>query len=154
MSLILSREILERVRTYDEFIDLALALGKSDRTGLFEFLFAQAISGGPGSGVAAGLLVEIEPKTTQTCKELLEEVAKSNWNVSEKKVPFYFISQFGKRGLIGAYEDYVKEATLTDAQKQRVGTIIYWTAGSTANLIRAYHDWPWREAEIENETPS
>ncbi|TXI90190.1 MAG: hypothetical protein E6Q34_09435 [Burkholderiaceae bacterium] len=149
MSLKLSNELLEHVRNYDEFIDLALAMGDADRMELFEFLFSRAMSGGRVGAIAARLLVEIEPKPTRNCEELLDEVAKSNWNVSVKEVPFYFISQFGKRGLISAYENYINDAILTDMQKQRVGTIIYWTAGSTANLIRGYHDWPWLEAEDE-----
>ena len=135
------------VKDYDAFVDLSLELGCDDEKALFEFLFCQAISGGRTGDIAARLLIEIEPAPTRSCEELLDDVAKSQWDVSAKEVPFFFISQFGKRGLLESYGAFIKNSVLNDEQKLRVGTIIYWTAGPTANLVRAYHDWPWREAD-------
>lgn len=145
MTVNLSREILEHVKTYDEFSDLALLLSQADQGALFDFLFIQAISG--PSGVAGALLVEIDPAPTRTCEQLLDDVAKSNWNVSAKEIPFYLISQFGKLSVKSSYQSYVKTANLTDLQKRRVGTIIYWMTAPTASLVRAHHDWPWTELE-------
>lgn len=147
MKMNLTIERLSAVGNYDAFVDLALELGGGDEEALFEFLFFQAISGGGTGDIAARLLIEIEPAPTRSCDDLLDAVAKSQWDVSMKEVPFFFIAQFGKQGLRDSYDAFIKKATLTDEQKLRVGTIVYWTAGATANLIRGYHDWPWLEAD-------
>jgi len=141
------RQRITNITDYDAFVDLALELSGGDVTDLFEFLFSEAISGGRTGGQAACLLIEIDPPPTRDCQALLGEVAKSKWDVSTKEVPFFLISWFGKPGLIESYNLFIKEADLTTEQKQRVATIIYWTAGPTAQLIRSYHDWPWHEAE-------
>lgn len=143
----LTLERFERVVNYDAFVDLALELSTTPQTELFNFLFTQSISGGRVGSVAACLLVEIDPTPTRSCEELLAEIAKSNWNVSTKEVPFFLISWFGKHFLNDAYRSFMQEASLTHEQKQRVGTIIYWTSSPTANLIRSFHDWPWRETD-------
>lgn len=135
------------VADYDAFIDLALELGINRGAELFDFLFAQSISGGGVGGTAACLLVEIDPPPTRSCEELLAEIAKSSWDVSTKEVPFFLITWFGKQLLADAYRSFIEEANLTPEQKRRVGTVLYWTASPAANLIRSYHDWPWREAD-------
>lgn len=138
---------IESVSNYDVFVDLMLELSKSQDSELFDLLFSHSLSGGKGSGVAAYLLIEIDPSPTRSCEDLLEEIAKSKWNVSMKEVPFFLISWFGKRSLKNAYDSFIDQANLTPEQKQRVGTIIYWASRPAANLIRSYHDWPWREAD-------
>jgi hypothetical protein len=154
MNHLLSRDHLRKVRTYDDFIDLSLSLGSIKKSDIFDFLFSIAISRREdpediAPGIAGGLLVELEPKHTRSCEELLNEIAKSGWDVSLKEVPFYLITQFGKWSLIGTYNAYISQASLNDEQRRRVQTVVYWTAGSSANLIRALHDWPWREDEGE-----
>ncbi|MDO8065120.1 MULTISPECIES: hypothetical protein [unclassified Janthinobacterium] len=141
----LTLQRFERVVNYDDFVALALELSTSPQQELFNFLFTQSISSGRGASVAACLLVEIDPTPTRSCEELLAEIAKSKWNVSTKEVPFFLISWFCKHFLNDAYRSFMQEASLTHEQKQRVGTIIYWTLSPTANLIRSFHDWPWHE---------
>lgn len=146
----IARQRMQNLTGYDAFVDLALELGGSDIAGIFDFLFSETIAGGRTSQLAGRLLIEIDPEPTRTCEALLSEVAHSKWDVSTKEVPFFFISWFGKRGLLEGYQRFIEEADLNAEQKQRVGTIIYWTAGSAAQLIRSYHDWPWREADDLN----
>lgn len=143
----LTRQRIESVANYDAFVDLALELGTNPEPQLFDFLFAHSLLGGRVGGVAACLLVETDPAPTRSCEKLLAEIATSKWDVSTKELPFFLISWFGKRFLKDAYRSFIQTANLTSEQKQRVGTIIYWTAGPAANLIRSYHDWPWREAD-------
>ncbi|MES2016654.1 MAG: hypothetical protein V4484_09170 [Pseudomonadota bacterium] len=138
---------IESVSNYDAFVDLMLELSTSKPPELFDFLFTHSISGGKGSGVAACLLIEIDPSPTRSCVQLLEEISRSKWNVSTKEVPFFLISWFGKHSVKEAYGSFIAEADLTPEQKQRVSTIIYWTSTPAANLIRSYHDWPWRESD-------
>ncbi|QYF93992.1 hypothetical protein KY495_01755 [Massilia sp. PAMC28688] len=138
---------IESVPDYDAFVDLALELGTNSGAELFDFLFTQSLAGGRAGGLAACLMVEIDPRPTRCCKELLAEIARSNWDVSTKEVPFYLITWFGKHFLMDAYRSLIEETRLTPEQQQRVSTILYWTASPTANLIRSYHDWPWRAAE-------
>ena len=142
----LTRQRIESIANYDAFVDLALELGTIPEPQLFDFLFAHSLLGGGVGGIAARLLVETDPAPTRSCEELLAEIATSNWNVSTKELPFFLISWFGKQFLNDAYRAFIQTAILTSDQKQRVGTIIYWTASPAANLIRSYHDWPWREA--------
>ncbi|MFC5479347.1 hypothetical protein [Massilia suwonensis] len=144
-NLILRR--IQDVSNYDAFVELELELSRGQETHLFDFLFTHSISGGRGGGVAACLLIEIDPAPTRSCKELLAEIAKSKWNVSTKEVPFFMISWFGKRTVRNTCQGLIGEANLTPEQTQRVSTIIYWTNSPAANLIRSYHDWPWREAD-------
>lgn len=143
----LIRRRIESVSNYDAFVDLMLGLSTSNQPELFDFLFTHSISGSKGSGVAAYLLIEFDPPPTRSCAQLLEEIAKSKWNVSTKEVPFFLISWFGKNSVKDAYASFIAEADLTPEQKQRVGTIIYWTSAPAATLIRSYHDWPWRESD-------
>jgi hypothetical protein len=142
----LTRQRIESVANYDAFVDLVLELGTNPEPQLFDFLFAHSLLGGRVGDVAARLLVETDPAPTRSCEELLAEIATSKWDVSVKELPFFLISWFGKRFLKDAYRSFIQTADLTSEQKQRVGTIIYWTAGPAANLIRSHHDWPWREA--------
>lgn len=144
------RERMQNLTGYDAFVDLALELGGRNVAGIFDFLFSEAIAGGRTGGLTARLLIEIDPAPTRTCKALLSEVAHSKWDVSTKEVPFFFISWFGKQGLIEAYHLFIEEADLNAEQKQRVGTILCWTAGPAAQLIRSYHDWPWHEVDDLN----
>lgn len=137
---------MESVANYDTFVDLALELGTHPAPQRFDFLFAHSISGGRVGGVAARLLIETDPEPARSCEELLAEIATSKWDVGTKEVPFFLISWFGKRFLEDAYRSFIQTAELTPEQKQRVGTIIYWTAPPAASLIRSYHDWPWLEA--------
>lgn len=143
----LIRQQMESVANYDAFVDLALELGTHPAPQRFDFLFAHSISGGRVGGVAARLLIETDPAPTRSCEQLLAEIAMSKWDVSTKEVPFFLISWFGKRYLKELYGSFIQTADLTPEQKQRVGTILYWTASPAANLIRSYHDWPWREAD-------
>ena len=150
-----TRDQLSSVECYDDFVALYLSVGKVSSSELFNFLFKTAISSrihpaDKSPSFAAALLVELEPKHTRPCEELLDEIARSGWNVSCTGVPFYLITQFGKWSLIDSYNSYVSRASLNEEQHRRVQTIRYWTAGSSASLIRSHHDWPWRESEEED----
>lgn len=146
MTFKLTSEKIAAASDYDGFVTLMLELGCEDGTEFFEFLFTEAISGSPNGTVAARLLVELEPKPTCGCEELLEAVAKSKWDVSVTEVPFYLIVQFGKPVLLESYDAYIRKAELSGDQKQRIGALIYWIAPPAADLIRAHHNWPWTEA--------
>lgn len=148
----LSRDELSKISSYDEFVDLSLRLDSANKSELFNFIFPISISarefdGDKSPGVAARLLVAIEPAHTRSCELLLDEIAKSKWDVSCKSIPFYLITQFGKSQLKAHYNNYISYAKLSEEQKRRVGTIIYWSAGPSADLVSSYHDWPWRESE-------
>ena len=145
----LENKLLENIKDYyDDFWDLRLKLEGVDESRLFDFLFPIAIScrGTYINGTAGCLLVELEPKHTRNCSQLLDEIANSKWDVSLKNVPFYLISQFGRWNLKEEIDKYLSNSEKTKQQKQYVGSVWYWASQPTHELAKDFHYWEWEKA--------
>jgi hypothetical protein len=148
----LSRQDLAHVTKYEEFFELRQRIAREHPEGLAEFLLNTAMAnlGDKADGVAGRLLIELEPRCPVSCEQVLDQVSKSNWNVSFKELPFYLISQFGKWNVLRAVESVAGAASLTGEQRVRVEGIAYWARMPTSELAKPLHYWEWQEV-IEDE---
>ena len=148
----LNKEDLKGIENYDAFFALSRKLSVLPEADIFNFLFPIAISEreGGASGIAGKLLIDLEPKHTRSCSELVEEIARSNWFVSFKEVPFYLVSQFGKWTLAEEVRLYLKNPTATEAYRRRAESIWYWASQPSSKLSNDLHYFEWQEA-IEGE---
>lgn len=145
-------EDLKNVQSYDDFFALSLKLSSSNEDDLFNFLFPIAISDreSKAPSIAGMLLIDLEPKHTRHCSELINEVANSNWFVSFKEVPFYLVSQFGKWNLESEIKAFLLQSGLTENQRKRAESIWHWASSPSAKLSYDLHYFEWQEV-IENE---
>jgi hypothetical protein len=107
--------------------ELRQQLGHLPPDSVFRALFPIAIDfqGDGASQVAAQMLVDLEPQCPVSCEDALRMVGEGRWNVSDKLVPFYLISQFGKFRLAEAIETVVGEGLGEEARVMVTG-IGYW----------------------------
>jgi hypothetical protein len=143
---------LKGIESYDDFFSLSKKLSTLNEEDLFNFLFPISISKREGntSGTAGMLLIDLEPKHTRSCAELIDEIANSDWFVSFKEVPFYLVSQFGKWNLASEIKEYLKKSGLTESQRRRVESVWYWASSPSAKLSYDLHYFEWQEV-IESE---
>lgn len=143
----LTRSVLAEVKNYDQYFDLSMSISGIEESELFSFLFSTAVSGrSDGSDSIAGkLLIDLEPKAFKSCKELILEIAASSWDVSNKEIPHYLVSQFGKWNLLETYNQTVPYSNLLPQEKKRAESIMYWALLPTASLSKPLHYWEWQE---------
>ena len=147
----LSHQDLIHITKYEDFFELRQRVARERPEGLAEFLLntATANLGDMADGVAGRLLIALEPECPFSCEQVLQLVSESTWNVSYKELPFYLISQFGKRNVLLAAERLASAAPPGE-QRSRVEGISYWAGMPTSELTKPLHYWEWQEA-IEGE---
>src|SRR3954469_16464631 len=90
----------------------------------FHLLFTLATQDvGKSNLFAAALLIELEPPCPVDCEVALRTLASGCWQVSDHCVPFYLISQFGKKRLIEAVAIVSNE--LDGERRDRVKSVAY-----------------------------
>jgi hypothetical protein len=144
-----TREMLSSIKTYDDFFALCRSLSAVEESTLFEFLFPIAISAHSGdnaNSIAGFALLELEPKCQMSCEETVEAISNSRWDVSNREIPFYLISQFGKWRVGEAVTAFLKNPRKTDEQKRYVETIWYWAGLPSIKLAEKLFYWEWQEA--------
>ena len=72
---------------------------------------------------AAALLIELEPPCPVDCEVALRTLGSGCWQVSDHKVPFYLITQFGKLRLIEAVAIVSNE--FDGERRHQVNTVAY-----------------------------
>jgi hypothetical protein len=95
--------------------------------------------------MASFLLASIDPPPARGCKELLLELAGASWDLSNKVLPFYLVTQFGKAQLLDTIEQLVRGAT-DSALKIKLEGVAYWAKMPTADLAEPLHYFVWEEA--------
>ncbi|HEX4610835.1 MAG TPA: hypothetical protein VH092_21780 [Urbifossiella sp.] len=83
------------------------------------------------------MLVDPEPGCPVSCEDALRMVAAGRWNVSDKLVPFYLITQFGKLRLAAAIET-VAAGVLGREARVMVTGVGYWARLPTVEMISWY----------------
>ncbi|MEO1034296.1 MAG: hypothetical protein AAFX44_01935 [Pseudomonadota bacterium] len=135
----------------EAFTKLYLELQHHDRAELFEAIWPLAISE-PVDGTpttANYLLVKLDLPTDRTCEELLADIRDRYWNLSNKIIPFYLVTKFGKQNVIDCVKKMAGE--LSDGeQKRKVEGVGYWANHPPENLIEPMHYFEWEEV-IEGE---
>lgn len=143
----LTREMLLSIRSYEEFFSFCQSLRKTDAHTVFEFLFSIAISArGDGANSRAGLaLIELDPRCPVSCAEVIETIAASSWDVSNREIPFYLISQFGKWPLAAAIQEFCERPDVSEQQRKCVESIWYWAGSPSARLTVNLFYWEWQK---------
>jgi len=152
---VLDQKLLKNIKNYDALSELSRELSSYPQDELFNFLFPIAISCRSSyiNGTAGYLLIDLEPKHTRECAELLNEIAHSRWDVSNREIPFYLVTQFGKWNLEKEIKDYVASNELTESEIRIVETIWYWASSPSVTLCEDLHYFEWQEV-IEGEESS
>jgi hypothetical protein len=110
----------------------------------FSLLFPIAAEYGMdgADGVAAQLLAELEPLCPVSCEEALLTLARGDWYVSDERVPFYLLYQFGRRELFASVEKVLAEGGLSPREANKVSTVEYWARLPTLRLAERISEYP------------
>ena len=148
----LNRDQLAKIKNYDDFFKVRQAVANLSGTELFNSLFPLSIENlGDGADSFAGLLlIELDPKHELTLADMLLKIAKSKWNVSNREIPFYLVSQFGKWNVLNKVNELLKSGSFNAEEKNYLETVNYWASGSASSLSEPLHYFEWQEV-IERE---
>jgi hypothetical protein len=148
----LNRDKLAKIKTYDDFFEVRQAVASLSSTELFNSLFPVSIENlGDGADSYAGLLlIELDPKHELTLEDMLLKIAKSKWNVSNREIPFYLVSQFGKWNVLNKVKELLKDGSFNEEEKKYLETVNYWASGPASGLSEPLHYFEWQEV-IERE---
>ena len=141
------REALRRLLTDRKrpggFPRLRAEFAQQEPAAIFHALFPIAVEylGDGADYVAAQLLVDLEPACPVSCRDALLTVAFGEWQLSDRLVPFYLITQFGKPGLQRAAEELLAEAELSGSQATAVSGVAYWAGFPAVQLLEPFVDW-------------
>lgn len=143
----LSRQHLASVRNYEEFFTLCQSLAKCQPEQVYDFVLPVALSNEQDQAqvIAGRILIELEPRCRDACRELLLTIARSNWDLSLREVPFYLVAQFGKWNLLREINEFVVSPGLSQEQRVRVEGIGYWASFPASELTKPFHYWEWQE---------
>jgi hypothetical protein len=135
------------VVTYDDYLALYRWLLESDRSSLFVPLWDMAIRErwDGRRAMASFFLVSIDPPPPRECRELLLELANANWDLSNKILPFYLVTHFGKAQLLGAIGELMGSST-DSSQRVKLEGVAYWASMPAADLAAPLHYFTWEEA--------
>jgi hypothetical protein len=146
MSIEVPRSWLAAVRSYADLGRIRDELRTHNGPDLFRALFAVAVDyrADGASDFASCLLADLEPPCPLSCREALVQLAAGSWNPSDRLVPFYLITQFGKRELGRAIEALLAVAG-PGVERSRLEGVQYWAELSAAVLIAGHLEGRWRE---------
>jgi len=143
----LNRDKLAKIKTYDDFFEVRQAVASLSSTELFNSLFPISIEniGDSADSFAGLLLIELDPKHELTLENMLLKIAKSKWNVSNREIPFYLVSQFGKWNVLNKVNELLKDVSFNEEEKNYLETVNYWASGPPSGLSEPLHYFEWQE---------
>jgi len=144
---------LNCISNYSDFTGLNNELNRLDKPFLFNTLFELAISNRNElpAEMAGYCLVALEPKFTRNCNDLINEIATSDWYLSDKSIPLYLNSQFGKWTVKSSIDEILSDKELTRNEKIKIEGIWYWSRMPNSYLSGDLCYWQWQEAIEGNE---
>ena len=107
----------------------------------FELIFQKALNGFLFQ--ASFLLLYYNPTPSEGLSNLLLEISKSKWDISDKFIPFYLISQFGRINLKREANVLITSNVLSNSQKERLNSFLYQALQPSAQLLTHYFQWEW-----------
>jgi hypothetical protein len=148
----LLQDQLASIHAYDDFINICKSLAVQDKRTIFDSLFAIAIQniGDRSDQIAGYALIELEPKCPFTCSQAIETIANSRWDISNREIPFYLVSQFGKWHLEKEIATFLSSPNISEQQRILVDSIWYWAKIPSAKLADRLHYWEWEEVIEKN----
>ncbi len=111
---------------------------------MYSLLFPIAVNfkADGADGHAGQLLAELEPRCPVSCEEAILTVVRSRWwQVSDERVPFYPLCQFGRKELFAAVTNLFAGKMMDACEADIVNGIWYWAKLPTlilADRIREY----------------
>jgi hypothetical protein len=146
MAVVVQRERLAEIKSYADVRRLRDELRPHNGPDLFLALFPIALDyrADSASGIASGLLTDLEPPCPLNCRDALGRLARGSWNPSDRLLPFYLITQFGKLELLLSVKDLLA-AEEPEGQRADLEGVRYWAEMPTADLIAGHLEGQWRE---------
>ena len=138
-------ERLARITSYDDFFEARRHIESNGDPGLFRALWHLALqrTSSGAAGMAGYLLAELQPDLDEPLEELLHHVHASLLDASNKIVPFYLVSQFGRGRVRQAAAALL--ASVPESPRSRVDAVLYWSSFPASKLCKPFHDWEARE---------
>lgn len=96
--------------------------------------------------IAGCLLIDVEPRSPHSLQELLVEVSKSRWYLSNRELPFYLVVTFGKHSVLSAAEAMLAPGNLAANEKTLIEGVQYWARAPASYLAGRLHYFEWQEA--------
>lgn len=140
------QEKLRGINTYDDFFEVRRTMtGYSEET-VFRSLWSLAVrrAGDESTGMAGYMLAELQPDAQESLESLLSQVHASELDASNRIVPFYLISQFGKHVVLQACARFIG-ALPQGSPRSRVDAVLYWAGFPASDLCKHFHDWEARD---------
>jgi hypothetical protein len=136
------KKILANGITQQELRELRFILRQRKPDDIFHALFWLTLRTDlhPTDYWASCLLVDLDPPCPISCKEALIAVAGSNLNLSNRLVPFYLVTQFGKGKVIKTYNELIANE-FPNGAPETLKTIQYWLSTSSVDLVDNFITW-------------
>lgn len=150
MNELLDKRVSE-IRVYEDFHRLLRDLIEGSVSYSFDDLWDAALRERPSHfyHLYSFLLVSLDPAPPRESKELLKEVALKGFDLSNAVLPFYMISNFGKRQIVEDLSELLA-SELTKNAKVNVEGVQYFVRHNPASLVEKLHYFEWVEV-IEGE---
>lgn len=126
-----------------DYPPLRYEFSQKDPDVVFHTLFPIAAEyNGDGADYVAGLLlVDLEPACPVSCREALLMVAFGDWQLSDRLVPFYLVTQFGKWKVLREAGELLATAGLSGSQATYVRGIAYFLGFPAVTLVESFVEW-------------
>jgi hypothetical protein len=137
------KKTLANKLTQQKFRELRFKLRQWEPDEVFHSLFWLALKTDlyPADFSASYLLVELDPPCPISCKEALLAIAGSKLNLSNRLVPFYLATQFGKRKIMDTYRELVMN-DFPSSVPGALSTVKYWLlAAPSVDLVDVFVRW-------------
>lgn len=139
-------ERISLIQRYDEYFELKQSLSGTNSRPSFEEIWTIALKErwDGSKAVASFLLASLDVAAPRTLEDLLLDIAGSSFDLSNRVLPFYLVTQFGKLNVLAAVEKLIR-ATTDQSQKVKLDTVAYWARMPAEDLIHPLHYFEWTE---------
>lgn len=137
------------IRGWDDYLELRNTIVRSwSQERLWDCLLAILLSfrDEHSDTIAGYLLIDLEPKPQVSCDELLSRISVSRWYLSNRELPFYLVSRFGKDNLLPLLATKLSSEPLAEDQRVTLEGIQYWASMPASTLSERLHYFEWQEA--------
>ncbi|KPF68899.1 hypothetical protein IP84_06675 [beta proteobacterium AAP99] len=133
---------LSSIKTDEQFLVLHKRLSEVDVETVFVGLWQTALAGrGNSASVQASrMLVALQPDAPRSLEELIRDIHASKLDASNRLVPFYLVTQFGKHAVTVEALRFLDELPI-GSDRSRVECVNYWASAPAELLCQPLHDW-------------
>ena len=129
---------LKAASTWLERRELEHELARLDPAVVFDLLYSIATTYGVETphDAAASILVELQPPCPLSCEDALRFLARTDWNLSDRLIPFYLVTQFGQQRVVQAVD--VVKMEFDGENRTLVAGVGYWAEKPAVVLIEYF----------------